>query len=421
MISHQGICEGDCVVFAVSSNFTAMPLLAARLAQLKPSFTAAFFQKAADLRARGNDIIGLGVGEPDFDTPAHIITAANVALANGHTRYTSVRGISTLRAAIARDSAARRGGVAHGTDEVIVSCGAKQALANLCFALLGEGDEAIVPTPCWVSYPEQCELAGARAVQIATRVTERFKLQPHDLARAITTSTRALFLCTPCNPTGVAYTADELLALAQVLREHDFWIVVDEIYSTLIYGGFEQRSLLDVAPDLKDRIAIVDGVSKRFAMTGFRIGWTLGPRRLIEACETIQSQTTTSATTVSQHAALAALEGSQELGETMRMAFEKRRALALELLRALPGVTCLVPDGAFYVLFDVRPFLGKTFGGEAITDDLTLAEALLERAGVLLMPGSAFLAPGYMRLSYAASEAQIKEGVARLRRFLEAG
>lgn len=397
----------------------AMPLLSSRLLHLKPSPTAAFFQKAADLRARGNDVIGLGVGEPDFDTPAHIVTAANVALSNGHTRYTTVRGISTLRAAIARDSAERRGGVQHGSDEVIVSCGAKQALSNLCFALFGEGDEAIIPTPCWVSYPDQCELAGGRPVPIATRASERFKLRPHDLAAAITARTRALFLCTPCNPTGVAYTAEELGALAHVLRAHDFWIIVDEIYGSLVYGGFEQRSLLEVAPDLKDRIAIVDGVSKRFAMTGFRLGWTLAPRRLIEACETVQSQTTTSAATISQHAALAALEGPLDAVETMRVAFERRRGLALAQLRAIAGVTCVEPDGAFYVFFDVRPFFGRTLGGRVINDDVTLAEALLEQANVLLMPGSAFLAPGYLRLSYAASEAQIEQGIARLRAFLE--
>jgi aspartate aminotransferase len=395
-----------------------MPLLSARLAHLKPSPTAAFFQKAADLRARGNDVIGLGVGEPDFDTPAHIVTAANVALSNGHTRYTSVRGISTLRAAIARDSGARRGGVKHEIEEVIVSCGAKQALSNLCFALLGEGDEAIIPTPCWVSYPEQCELAGARPVLLATRAPQRFKLQPHDLQRAISPRTRALFLCSPCNPTGVAYSADELLALAAVMRVHDFWIIVDEIYSALVYGGFEQRSLLEVAPDLKDRIAIVDGVSKRFAMTGFRVGWTLGARRVIEACEAVQSQTTTCAASISQHAALAALEGPQSAVELMRTAFERRRGLALTKLRAIPGLTCIEPDGAFYVLIDIRAHLGKVLAGQVIYDDNQLVEALLEKASLLLMPGSAFLAPGYVRLSYAASEAHIEAGIARLQTFL---
>lgn len=385
---------------------------------LKPSATASFHQKVVDLRSRGVDVLGFGVGEPDFDTPVHIRDAAKRALDEGATRYTSVAGIAPLRRAIAKDSAARRGGLSHDEAEIVVSVGAKHSLFNLCFALLGPGDEAIVPTPCWVSYPEQCQLAGATAVLVETLASEGFKLTAERLRAAITPRTRALFLCTPCNPTGAAYAAAELDALASVLREHAIWIVVDEIYAALVYDGFEQRSLLEIAPDLRDRIIVVDGVSKRFAMTGFRIGWMLGPRRVAEACEALQGQTTTSPTSVAQHAALAALEGPHEPVELMRQAFERRRALVLEGLRQIPGVSCRAPEGAFYAFMDVREQLGRARLGRPVRDDVALAELLLDEARVATVPGAAFFAPGYLRLSYAASDADLREGLRRIAQLL---
>ncbi len=400
------------------SNSAPAPPLAARLELLKPSATASFHQRALDLRARGVEVLGFGVGEPDFATPAHILAAAKRALDEGATRYTSVRGIAPLRRAIARDSAARRGGVRHDEAEIVVSVGAKHSLFNLCFALLGPGDQAIVPTPCWVSYPEQCRLAGAEPVLVETTAAEGFKLTPARLRAALTPRTRALFLCTPSNPTGAAYSADELLALAAVLREHPLWIVVDEIYATLVYGGFEQRSLLELAPDLRERLIVVDGVSKRFAMTGFRIGWLLASRAVASACDALQGQTTTSPPAVSQYAALAALEGPAEPIEAMRRAFEARRALVLELLGALPGLRCRAPEGAFYVFIDVREQLGRTLAGRVVSDDLALAELLLDEAQVAVVPGSAFCAPGHLRLSYAASEQDLREGMARIARVL---
>jgi aspartate aminotransferase len=394
------------------------PPLATRLSVIKPSATASFSQRAADLRVRGIDVLPFGVGEPDFPTPGHILEATERALASGATRYTSVRGILPLRQAICRDSAARRGQVEHGPDEVVVSVGAKHALFNLCFALLGPGDEAIVPTPCWVSYPEQCALSGAQAVLVHTRPERGFKLSGEELERAITPRTRALLLCTPCNPTGAAYTRAELESLAEVARKHAFWIIVDEIYATLVYGGFVQHSLLEVAPDLRERLIIVDGVSKRFAMTGFRIGWMLGPKHVAAACEIIQSQTTTSPNTAAQHAAVSALEGPSEPIEAMRAAFERRRALAVAGLNAIPGIRCREPEGAFYAFFDASAHLGRSLRGRAIADDVALAELLLEEAHCALVPGSAFFAPGYMRMSYAASEAQILEGIGRIRAVL---
>lgn len=368
-----------------------------------------------DLRAQGAPVLGFGVGEPDFETPAHVIEAAQRALTDGATRYTSVRGLLPLREAICRDSAKRRGGVQYQPEDIVVSVGAKHSLFNLCFALLSSGDEAIVPTPCWVSYPEQCELAGAKAVLVETTAGTGFRLTPEDLRRAITPRTRALFLCSPCNPTGTAYTASELRGLAEVARAHDFWIVVDEIYAALVYDGFEQRSLIEVAPDLRDRIIVVDGVSKRFAMTGFRIGWVLAPRHVAAACDVLQGQTTTSAASVSQYAALAALEGSQVPVEEMRAAFERRRNLTVAGLNAISGLSCRVPEGAFYAFVDVRGLFGRSLHGKVIQDDFTVAELLLEHAYCALVPGSAFFAPGYLRMSYAASDAHLEEGLLRMR------
>lgn len=392
--------------------------LAARLSTVKPSATTSFSQRAQDLRARGVDVLPFGVGEPDFATPAHVLEAAKHALDNGATRYTSVRGILPLREAICRDSAILRGGVIHDPDEVVVSVGAKHSLFNLCFALLGPGDEALVPTPCWVSYPEQCTLAGATPVLVTTREEDGFRLTPAELEAAITERTRVLFLCSPNNPTGSAYSRSQLEGLAEVARKHRFWIVVDEIYGSLVYGGFRQHSLLEVAPDLRERVIVVDGVSKRFAMTGFRIGWMLGPKHVAQACELIQSQTTTSPTAVAQHAAIAALNGPMEPVETMRKAFEGRRALAVSGINAIPGLRCREPEGAFYAFFDVGAHLGKTLGGRLIADDTALAEYLLEEAHCAFVAGSAFLAPGYLRMSYAVSEAQIREGIGRLARAL---
>jgi aspartate aminotransferase len=392
--------------------------LATRLDTLRPSATASLFQKAADLGGRGVEVLPFGVGEPDFDTPVHILEAAKRALDAGATRYTSVRGIAPLREAICRDSSDRRGAVEHAPADVVVSVGAKHSLFNVCMALLSPGDEAIVPTPCWVSYPDQCRLAGANPVLVETVPEEGFKLTPERLRGALTERTRALFLCTPNNPTGAAYSAAELAALAQVCREHAFWIVVDEIYASLVYEGFQQKSLLEVAPDLRERIVVVDGVSKRFAMTGFRIGWMLGPRALASACDTLQGQTTTSPAAVAQYAALAALTGPQEPCEAMRQAFEARRRLVVDGLNALPGVICRPPEGAFYAFFDVRAQLGRALGGRLIADDAALAEFLLEETRCAFVPGSAFFAPGYLRMSYAASEAQLREGLARLTRVL---
>ena len=388
--------------------------LASRLQEIKPSATVAVSQRAQELKAQGVDVLSFSVGEPDFGTPAHIQEAAVQAMRKGATRYTAVRGIPELRQAICDDSARRRGGVQHVPNEVVVSVGAKHSLFNLSFALFEAGDEIIVPAPYWVSYPEQATLAGAKAVIVETSEAEGFRLQPEALRRVITPKTKALVLCSPSNPTGAAYDADALRALAEVAAEHSFWIIVDEIYAHLSYGGFRHVSMLEVAPELKHRIIVVDGVSKAYAMTGWRIGWMLAPKEVAAACDTIQGQSTTNPTSIAQYAALAALQGPQDCVEEMRRAFEGRRKVAVEGINRIPGMSARMPEGAFYVFASVRGLVGRKFGERTLANDLEIAQFFLEEARCALVPGSAFGAPGYVRLSYATANAQIEEGLRRM-------
>ncbi|MBX3248619.1 MAG: pyridoxal phosphate-dependent aminotransferase [Myxococcales bacterium] len=390
--------------------------LAKRLDVVQPSATVAIAEKATLLRSQGVDVLSFSVGEPDFDTPKHICEAAKKAIDAGATRYTATGGILPLREAIAARSAARRGGARHEASEVLVSVGAKHTLFNLALALYEPGDEVVIPAPYWVSYPEQVRVAGAEPVIVETTAESGYRVTPAALEAAISPRTKAVVLCSPSNPTGSAYTAEQLRALADVLAKHSCWIIVDEIYGELVYGGFEQKSILEVAPELRDRIVIVDGVSKTYAMTGWRIGWMLAPKALVKACNTIQGQATTNPTTAAQHATIAALTGSQDCVAEMRAAFEKRRALVVEGISGTPGLSCTVPEGAFYVFVDASALLGKkTPGGVALEDDLALCAYLLDEARCALVPGSAFGAPGCFRMSYACSEAQIEAGIARLR------
>ncbi len=385
---------------------------------LKPSATVAVAQRARAMRAEGVDVLSFSLGEPDFDTPEHVVEAAARAMREGRTgRYTPVGGIAALREAIAEVSASRRGGHRHAPSEVVVSVGAKHALFNLALALFEPGDEVLIPTPAWVSYPAQVRLAGAEPRLLPTTAKTGFRLLPEQLEAAIGPRSRALILCSPSNPTGAAYDAESLRGLAEVLRRHPgVWVVVDEIYGELVYDGFEQRSLLEVAPDLRERLVVVDGVSKTYAMTGWRIGWVLAPGRVARAVEKIQGQSTTNPTAVAQYAALAALTGPRAPVERMLAAFTERRRLMVDGLRALPGVRCRFPEGAFYAFPDVSSLLGRRPPGrdEPLEDDVALAEWLLETAHVALVPGVAFEAPGFLRMSYAASPASIEEGLGRL-------
>jgi aspartate aminotransferase len=383
--------------------------LAARMDRLSESATAAVFRRVAELKAQGVDLISLAVGEPDFAPPAHVREAAKRAIDQGQGRYTEVVGLRSLRQAICADSERRRR-VRHEIDQVVVSAGAKHALFNLAQVLYDHGDDVVIPVPAWGSYADQAQLCGARPVLVPCSEQDGFLVRPDALAGALTPRTKAVVLCTPSNPTGAAYGELELRALAEVLRRSDAFVIVDEIYAELSYDGPPPRSLLELAPDLKERLVIVDGVSKRFAMTGYRVGWMLGPREIARACEALQSQATTSVATVAQLAAQAALEGPDGEVQAMRAELEQRRDLLLAELSAIPGLRAHRPRGAFYLFVAVSALIGR--GG--LRDDADVARFLLERARVAVVPGSAFGVPGYVRVSYAASRAELTRAAARI-------
>jgi aspartate aminotransferase len=385
---------------------------------LEPSATLAMAARAAAMKASGVDVIDLSVGEPDFPTPPHVCQAAEEAIRRGFTKYTPASGIPALRKAVATD-ATRRTGREVAAAEVIVSNGAKHALHNVFTALLDPGDEVIVPTPYWVSYAELVKLAGARPVLLETRLEDDFKLRPDQLAAAVTPASRMLLLCSPSNPTGVVYTADELGALADVVLEKDLAVVSDEIYDQLVYDGRTAVSFPTLRPGLAERTVVVAGVSKTYSMTGWRIGWTISPEPLAKAIGSLQSQETSNPSSISQHAAVAALEGPQECVVRMRQAFQKRRDLVASGLAAMPGIRLPEIGGAFYAFFDISAHLGRDYGGRRITTSVEWCEALLEAQQVATVAGSAFGAEGHVRMSFAASDEQLTDGLARIRRFLE--
>ncbi len=390
---------------------------AGRMQSVAPSATTEVFKRVAELRAQGVSIVSLSVGEPDFEPPLHVREAAKRALDHGPFGYTTVAGLAPLREAICERSRLRRG-VTHAPNEVVVSAGAKHALFNLAQVLYEPGDEVLIPTPSWVSYAEQVTLCGATPVLVPCREEQGFLLTPAALAAAITPRTKALILCSPSNPTGATYDAEQLRALADVLGLHPIWTIVDEIYAELYYDGECAPSLASVAPELRERLVIVDGVSKSYAMTGFRVGWLMAPPTLARACETVQSQATTSIATVAQLATIAALHGDQACVREMRETYRARRTRIVDGLAAIPGIRCGMPSGAFYAFADVCALLGRREGEQLIANDLDFARVLLERARVAVVPGSAFHGPGYLRLSYAASLADIDSALARIAAFV---
>jgi len=392
--------------------------LAERLSVVAPSATLAMAAKAARLRAEGHKVFPFSVGEPDFDTPIHIRDAAKAALDAGATHYTAVSGLPELRSAICA-STERYRGWRPLPSQVTVSCGAKHALFNLALALFEPGDEVIIPAPYWVSYPEQVRLVGATPRIVETTEEEGFLLSPAALAEALTPRVKAVILCTPSNPTGGAYAEEHLIALAEVLRRHDCWIIVDEIYADLVYNGFRHVSLPAIAEDLASRIIIVDGVSKTFAMTGWRIGWSIAPPEVAKALDVVQSQSTTNAAAVSQIATVAALNGPRDEVHAMRAAFARRRDVMVKGLASIPGVRCRKPEGAFYAFPDFRAVCGRSFKGRKLVTDLDLADWLLEEAHVATVSGTPFGAPGYLRLSYACDEVDIEAGIAAIRQAIE--
>jgi aspartate aminotransferase len=389
--------------------------IASRLADIKPSITLAVTARAARLRAEGVDVIGFGAGEPDFDTPAHIKDAAKRALDAGMTKYTEVGGTLQLRKAIAKEME-RSHGLHFGADQVLVSCGAKHSLYNVFHAILDEGDEVIVPAPYWVSYPDIVKLAGGRPVIVETSADDNFCVRPDDLRRALSPRTRAFILNSPSNPTGGAYDLERLNAIREVLEQHEELLVVaDDIYRRLVYGDFEFHQIATLSRPMAERTVVVDGFSKTYSMTGWRLGYTCGPRALISAMATLQGQSTSNPTSIAQAAGVAALEGSQDCVEQMRVEFDRRRRRIVELLRAIPGVTCFDPQGAFYAFPNVGAYVGRTpRGGVPIEDDVALCDYLLDVGRVAVVPGSGFGAPGFVRLSYATSMENITRGLERM-------
>ena len=393
--------------------------LADRLSAVAPSATLAMAAKAARLRAEGHKVYPFSVGEPDFDTPAHIRDAAKAALDRGATHYTAVSGTAELKSAVCAATEQYRGWRPLPS-QVTVSCGAKHALFNLAVALFEPGDEVVIPAPYWVSYPEQVRLVGATPLLVGTTEADGFRLTPAVLEATLSPRVKAIVLATPSNPTGSAYAEEHLVPLLDVLRRHDCWIIVYEIYGDLTYNGFRHVSVPAIAEDLAHRVIVVDGVSKTFAMTGWRIGWSITPVEVAKALEVVQGQSTTNAAAVSQAAAVAALNGPRDDVFAMRAAFARRRDLMVNGLNAIPGVRCRMPEGAFYAFADFREVCGRSFGGKRIAGDEDLAGLLLAEAHTATVAGSPFGAPGYLRLSYACDEVEIEAGLAAIRRTIEA-
>ncbi len=387
--------------------------LSNRVLAIEPSPTLALNARALELRRKGEDVISFAVGEPDFDTPAHIKEAAVAAIREGFTKYTPASGIPELREAVAR-AMEREQGVRYASDEVIISTGAKQALYNAFQALCGPGDEVIIPAPYWVTYPEQAKMAGATPVIVPTGPGTGFKITPELLREVITPNSRVLVLNSPANPTGSMYSRDELLALAQVCIEHDLYVFSDEVYGKLVYDGGRHTSIAAVLPEMRERTIVVDGVSKAYAMTGWRIGWALGPRETIRAMGVVQGHATSNATSIAQKAALAALQGSQEPVRAMVEEFQRRRDYMFQRLSRMPGLTVEPAAGAFYLFPGIHQLKGQKLGSRVIAGDADLAELLLEEARVVVVPGSAFGCPDHLRLSYATSMENIAKGLDRL-------
>jgi len=397
-----------------------MELIAERLGRVSPSQTIAISTKARLLKAAGRDIISLSAGEPDFDTPDNVKQAAIRAIENGETKYTDVAGTLALRSAIAakflRDS-----GIEYKPEEIIVATGGKQIIYNAMVATLNVGDEVIIPSPCWVSYPDIVALADGKPVIVPCHQNNGFKLLPEDLEAAITPRTKWFMLNSPCNPTGAAYTAAELRALCDVLLKHpDVWIFTDDIYEKLTYGDFAFSTIVQVEPKLKDRTVTMNGCSKAYAMTGWRIGYCGGPLPLIKAMDKLQSQSTSNTSSISQAAAVEALNGPQDAVAKMAAVYQERRDIVVDMLNKAPGITCHKPEGAFYVFPSVHGCIGKTTAkGTKITNDESFVIALLDEEGVAAVHGSAFMYPGHFRVSYATDTQTLREACSRIQRFCQ--
>lgn len=389
--------------------------LSNRANSIKPSPTLAVAAKAAELKAAGQDIVSLGAGEPDFATPAHVKEAAKQAIDANFTHYTQVDGIPELKQAII-SKLSRENNLQYKPEQILVSCGAKHSIFNAMQALLNPGDEVIIPAPYWVSYPDMAVLAEAKPVFISAGIEQKFKITAAQLAAAITPKTRFFFINSPSNPSGVAYTKEELAALGAVILKHPQIVVLsDDIYEHTFWGNFPFANILNACPQLYDRTIVVNGVSKAYAMTGWRIGYAAGPADIIKAMTKIQSQSTTNACSISQKATVAALNGDQSCITEMNGEFKLRHDYFMSALKEIPGIKCLPADGAFYVLFQVIDLI-KKLNLPNVTNDHEFAEYLLDTVGLSLVPGSAFGAPGYLRASIAANMDQLQEAILRLKK-----
>jgi len=394
-----------------------MALLSDRVQRVKPSLTLVISAKAAELKRAGKAIISLGAGEPDFDTPDHIKAAGIQAIEDGQTRYTAVDGIPELKQAI-QAKFKRDNRLDYAADEILVSSGGKQSFYNLCQAVLNDGDEVIIPAPYWVSYPDMALLAGANPIIIETQIEQNFKITAQQLAEAITPNTRMLVLNSPSNPTGAIYTSQELRDIADVLLDHPHILIAsDDMYEHIILGDVGFTNILEVCPALRDRTLVLNGVSKAYSMTGWRIGYAGGPKAIIKAMKTVQSQSTSNPCSISQAAAVAALNGDQTCIQTMLNAFKQRHEFVVQRVNQIPGFKCLPADGAFYMFINVSDAVKM----KGLANDAELASVILEQAEVAAVPGSGFGSEGHLRISFATSMAQLEEAFDRIDQFMRQG
>ena len=395
-------------------------LIAERMSLIKPSPTMAVTKMAAEMKAAGQDIIGLGAGEPDFDTPDHIKNAAIEAIKNGETKYTAVDGTPALKKAIAKKFY-KDNSIKYNIDEIIVSVGGKQVLYNALMSSINPGDEVIIPSPFWVSYPDMVSLAGGVPIIVEGKEKNNFKIQPDDIRDKISTKTKWIIINSPSNPTGSSYSAEELKDIGNLLLEHEnIFVMSDDIYEKIIYDDFKFFSLAEVVPELKDRILTVNGVSKAYAMTGWRIGYAGGPKHLITAMSKLQSQSTSNPSSISQAAALAALEGPEEFLLERNERFKTRRNMVVKMLNECNGLSCIKPSGAFYVYPSCSGIIGKSSKeGKLIENSIDFSAYLLESVGVAVVPGSAFGADPFFRISYATSDSILEEACNRIKKACE--
>ncbi|RME84384.1 MAG: pyridoxal phosphate-dependent aminotransferase [Planctomycetota bacterium] len=390
-------------------------MISKRAKEIQPSLTLSLSAKIKALQREGVDIVSLGAGEPDFPTPKIVQEKAIEAIQKGFTKYTPAAGIPELRERVAQWFTETLG-VDYEPSEVVISCGAKHTLYNVMLTLLNDGDEVIIPLPYWLSYPEQIKLAGGKAVILPTSEETHFKITPLALERAIQPKTKALILNTPSNPTGMIYTEEELEPILEIIEKHNMFLISDEIYSQMVYDQKRHISPISLCPDLKDRILVVNGVSKAYSMTGWRIGFLASPKEIAQGVANIQSHTTSNPCSIAQYAALAALQLTKDEVRIMVNEFEKRRNLVYDSLKTIEGMDVFKPEGAFYIFPSVKNWVGEE---KRFSSTVQLAEALLEKKGVGVIPGEVFGASGYIRISFAASEKDLERGMERIKEFLE--